>query len=296
MMNHAGVATPEVRHFFTVDVEEYFQVRALEGAVARDTWETWPRRLDRVIPLLLDALRRHGAHGTFFTLGWVAEHSPAIVRQIAAEGHEVASHGFAHRRVVTMTPSEFREDVRSSKRALEDLTGAPVVGFRAPNFSILPGCEWAFDILLEEGYRYDSSMFPIRRRGYGNPNAPRVPHLLHRPGGVIAEFPLATTSVLGYALPAAGGGYLRQFPFAIIRRAFAEATARNIPATFYVHPWELDPGQPRLDVPLLTRIRHYRGLRETEARIERLLTEFRFTSIAPYLEHLAGAVPASAHP
>jgi polysaccharide deacetylase family protein (PEP-CTERM system associated) len=283
-------------HFFTVDVEEYFQVRALEGVVSRDEWSRWPLRLDQSMPVLLDQLRKANATGTFFVLGWVAEHSPEIVRRIAEAGHEVASHGYWHRRVMTMTPAEFREDVRSSKRALEDLAGAPVLGFRAPNFSITPGCEWAFDILLEEGYRYDSSVFPIHRPGYGSPSAPRVPHMLVRPSGALAEFPLATTSVLGFAVPAAGGGYLRQFPFAVIRRAFSEASARGIPATFFIHPWELDPGQPRLKVPLLTRIRHYRGLASTTQRIGRLLAEFRFVSIASMLDRMtpSGFAPVAA--
>ena len=285
----AAKGAPEPRHFFTVDVEEYFQVRALELVVNRDEWSRWPRRLDESIPVLLDRMEKHGAKGTFFVLGWVAEHSPQIVRSIAAAGHEVASHGYWNRRVVTMTPAEFREDIRASRRALEDITGTHVLGFRAPNFSILPGWEWAFDILLEEGYRYDSSVFPIRRPGYGNPAAPRVPHMLVRPSGSLAEFPLATTSVLGYTVPAAGGGYLRQFPFALIRKAFADASARGIPATFYIHPWELDPGQPRLKVPLLTRIRHYRGLDVTVGRLERLLGEFRFVSIASMLDEVAEA-------
>jgi len=270
-------------HFFTVDVEEYFQVKALESAVSREEWISRPSRLAGSIDALLERLDRHHARGTFFVLGWIAEHRPEVVLAIAAAGHEIASHGFWHERVTALDRDAFREDVRSSKQALEDLIGAEVVGYRAPSFSIIPGGEWAFDVLIEEGYRYDSSLFPIRRRGYGYPNAPHVPHVIQRTGGGIAEFPLATTSILRFSVPAAGGGYLRQFPLAIIRRAFREASERCEPATFYIHPWEIDPGQPRLPVSVLNRLRHYRGLDGTLARIDHLLEEFRFATIASYL-------------
>jgi len=273
-------------HFFTVDVEEYFQVKALESAVSRAEWISRPSRLARSIDSLLDRLDRYDSHGTFFVLGWIAVHRPEVVLAIAAAGHEIASHGFGHERVTALDRDAFREDVRTSKRALEDLIGAEVVGYRAPSFSITPGCEWAFDVLVEEGYRYDSSLFPIRRRGYGYPNAPRIPHLIQRSSGRIAEFPLATTSILRFALPAAGGGYLRHFPLGVIRRAFREASERGEPATFYIHPWEIDPGQPRLPVSALNRLRHYRGLKGTLGRIDDLLEEFNFTSIASYLPAL----------
>lgn len=270
-------------HFFTVDVEEYFQVRALESAVSRDQWLTRPSRVGRSIEELLASLDKHEVRGTFFVLGWIAKHRPEVVRAIVRAGHEVSSHGFSHQRVTTLDRNAFREDLRSSKAALESVTGLSVVGYRAPNFSIVPGWEWAFDILIEEGYLYDSSLFPIRRRGYGYPTAERVPHFIQRPFGKLAEFPLATTTILRYPIPAAGGGYLRQLPFAITRRAFLEATERCVPATFYVHPWEIDPGQPRLGVSYLNRIRHYRGLEWTLGRVNRLLGEFSFGTIASYL-------------
>lgn len=281
MTSLARAGTPA--HFFTVDVEEYFHVNAFEPYVPRDEWDRWPQRLAETMPALLDQLARADARGTFFVLGWVAARAPAIVRAIADAGHEVASHGFWHRRVVTLTPAEFRADLRDSVHALQDASGRRVTGFRAPSFSIIPGFEWAFDVLLEEGFRYDSSVFPIRRAGYGNPDAPRVPFVIRRQGGELLEFPLATTSVFGYTVPAAGGGYLRQFPFRVIQRAFADASARHVPATFYIHPWELDPAQPRVPVPWLTRVRHYRGLDTTAARIDALLRAFRFTSYAAYL-------------
>ena len=271
-------------HFFTVDVEEHFQVSAFDDVVSRDEWADMPGRLDRTIPVLLDLLDRAGSRGTFFVLGWVARHRTDVVRQIARAGHEIASHGFWHHRVNTLTPAEFREDIRSSKAALEDVVGAQVNGYRAPSFSITPGCEWAFDVLLEEGYRYDSSIFPITRGGYGYPSAPRIPHLIERSSGMLREFPLATTLFAGIPVPAAGGGYLRQFPFWIIRRAFTQASRSGTPATFYIHPWEIDPDQPRLPVGLITRLRHYRGLSDTLPRMQRLLETFRFTSIESFIE------------
>jgi polysaccharide deacetylase family protein (PEP-CTERM system associated) len=270
-------------HFFTVDVEEYFQVQALESVVSRSDWLSQPSRVGRSVDALLDSLARRGVRGTFFVLGWLARYRPEVVKAISDAGHEIASHGFSHRRVTALSAAGFREEVRSSKAELEDLTGDRVNGYRAPSFSITPGFEWAFDVLLEEGYRYDSSVFPIRRRGYGYASAPRAPYIMRRPAGSLAEFPLATTTLFRFAIPAAGGGYLRQFPLSVIRRAFREAEARGESGTFYIHPWEIDPGQPRLKVSALTYVRHYRGLDSTLARLEILLAEFRFTSIASAL-------------
>lgn len=283
-----------IRHFFTVDVEEHFQVSAFDAIVSRDEWATIPTRLDRSVPTLIEALERHGARGTFFVLGWVARHRPAIVREIARAGHEIASHGYGHQRVCRMSPADFRADVRESKQALEDVTGRAVSGYRAPSFSIVPGTEWAFDVLIEEGFRYDSSLFPVRRRGYGYPGTSPEPHTIRRSAGDLIEFPLATAMIGGARVPAAGGGYLRQFPFWLIRLAFLQASAQSIPASFYVHPWEVDPGQPRLPVDAVTRVRHYRGLSRMLSRIERLLGEFQFTSYASVLDALPRMQPALA--
>lgn len=276
----ASPTQSRVQHLFTVDVEEYFQVSAFDAVVSRDEWTRLPSRVERSVDELLSLLAKHGAHGTFFTLGWIAEHHPAVVRRIHEAGHEIASHGYWHRRIPTLTPEQFREDVRSSKAILEDVTGQPVVGYRAPSFSILHGLEWALDTLIEEGYRYDSSLFPVHRPGYGYAGIPTYPHAIQRAAGSLVEFPPATLDVAGARIPAAGGGYLRQFPFAVVRQAFRVAQRRGIPATFYIHPWELDPDQPRLAVSRLTAIRHYRGLSATAGRIDRLLQEFSFTSIA----------------
>ncbi|HEX5437710.1 MAG TPA: XrtA system polysaccharide deacetylase [Gemmatimonadaceae bacterium] len=267
-------------HMFTVDVEEHFQVSAFDDLVPRSQWASYPSRVASTVDLLLDLLAQHNAKGTFFTLGWIADRHQDVVRRIAAAGHEIASHGWWHRRVTAMTPEEFRDDIRASKALLEDVSGQPVVGFRAPSFSIVPGLEWAFDVLIEEGYRYDSSLFPIRRPGYGYPSAPPIPHVIRRASGSLCELPLTTTVVGKLRIPAAGGAYLRHFPYGVIRRAFREHDESGIPGMFYIHPWELDPDQPRLPVGWPTRMRHYAGLQRTQARVQRLLGALRFTSVS----------------
>ena len=285
-----------ITHFFSVDVEEYFQVSAFERHVARESWTTYPDRLLGSMDWILDALGRRSMSGTFFTLGWIAQHRPGIVRRIADAGHEVASHGFWHRRVTTMTPDEFREDVRTSKDLLEQLSGKRVLGFRAPTFSIVPGHEWALEILAEEGYIYDSSLFPVARSGYGYPNITPAPHRFMLPNGeTILELPMTMARVLGAGIPASGGGWFRQFPYAITHLAFAQRSRAGVPAMFYIHPWEIDPSQPRMQVSWLTRMRHYRGLDSTRDRLNRLLDEFNFTSVEREIEHLlALSSPAGA--
>jgi polysaccharide deacetylase family protein (PEP-CTERM system associated) len=279
-------------HHFTVDVEEHFQVSAFENHIPRATWPTLATRVASNVDRLLDLLARHSARGTFFVLGWIAERHPDVVRTIARAGHEVASHGWDHRRVTHQTPEEFRDSVRRTKLALEELTGAAVLGFRAPSFSIVPGREWALDVLVEEGYLYDSSLFPVRRPGYGYAAGGRDPYWLERPAGRLAELPPATLRRFGVNLPAGGGAYFRILPYALVRAALAEFGRRGVPGTFYLHPWEVDPDQPRFPVPLSARVRHYAGLRRTVPRLERLLKEFRFTSIAERFDPAALA-PAS---
>jgi polysaccharide deacetylase family protein (PEP-CTERM system associated) len=289
-----GLQPSSVAHHFTVDVEEYFQVSALEPIVDRDDWGAYESRVERSTEQLLEMLDRHGARGTFFVLGWIGDRHPHLVREIATRGHEVASHGWGHRRVTTLTPDRFRASVQRSKGLLEDVTGEAVLGYRAPSFSIVPGREWALDILIEEGYAYDSSLFPIRRRGYGYRSAHRDAHALARGGGRLMEFPPATLRVAGAQLPAAGGAYFRLLPYALVASALRQAERRSVPATFYLHPWELDAGQPRLDVSRATRIRHYAGLGRMADRVERLLTEFRFQPIATTLRDMeASPDPAS---
>jgi polysaccharide deacetylase family protein (PEP-CTERM system associated) len=283
----------EVAHVFSVDLEEYFQVNAFEGSVPREDWGHMPSRVEESTDVLLELLARHKTLGTFFTLGWIADRHPTLVRRIADQGHEIASHGWWHRRVTRCTPAEFRSEVTDSRKILEDVAGRPVYGHRAPSFSIVPGTEWAFDVLIEAGYTYDSSIFPVHRGDYGYPGASSVANRIERPAGSILEIPMATTMVSGFRLPAAGGGYLRQLPYGLTRRAFAEHSRLDRPGMFYVHPWEVDPEQPRLSVPWLTRIRHYRGLKQMLPRLERLLSEFRFTSAElAYPEvQLTGSLP-----
>ena len=271
---------PVVHHHFTVDVEEHFQVHALAPYVARERWGTLESRVARNVARLLDLLARHEVLATFFTLGWVAERQPGMVKAIAAAGHEVASHGHDHRRVAEQSPEEFRDSVRRTKALLEDLSGRPCLGFRAPSYSIVAGGEWALDVLLEEGYRYDSSLFPVRRAGYGYAAGGRDPHWIERPAGRLIEVPPATLRRLGVNLPAAGGAYFRLLPYGLVAAALRETERRGVPGTFYVHPWEVDPDQPRVEVPWPTRLRHYGGLARMRGRLERLLKEFRFTSIA----------------
>lgn len=275
-------ARSKVRHFFTVDVEEYFQVVALSPYAPMASWGTFESRVERSIDELLALMARHGALGTFFTVGWVAERHPAMVKRIAAAGHELASHTYDHVRVTHQSREAFRESIRRTKGILESITGERVLGFRAPSFSIIRGEEWALDLLIEEGHEYDSSLFPVVRRGYGYAGGARDPYWIERPVGRIAEYPPATLRVAGATLPAAGGAYFRILPPTLVHAALRSSDERGAPGTFYIHPWEWDPGQPVLDVPMLTRIRHYAGQAGVLARIDRLLGAFEWTTIAAY--------------
>jgi len=286
------VTAPAARagaHYFTCDVEEWFQVVALSPWAPMSEWERLESRVEAAVDALLERMAARGALGTFFTVGWVAERHPAMVRRIADEGHELASHTYDHVRITHQTPDAFRTSVRRTKRLLEDLSGQAVTGFRAPSFSIVRGTEWALDVLIEEGYRYDSSLFPVKRVGYGYEGGPRDAHWIERPSGRLLEFPPATLRILGKTLPAAGGAYFRVLPPQLVHAALRSAAARGAPGTFYIHPWEWDPGQPLLDVPLLTRLRHYTGQAGVMGRLERLLDSFRFTSIRAGSPELAAA-------
>jgi polysaccharide deacetylase family protein (PEP-CTERM system associated) len=279
-------------HIFTVDVEEYFHAHALASAAPLSRWHTLESRVVDSTVRLMDLLARHDAHATFFVLGWVADRHPALVRRIVAEGHEVASHGYWHTRVAPMRLNQFRDELRHSRDLLEQLTGRRVLGFRAPSFSIVPGAEWAFDIMLEEGITYDSSLFPIRRPGAGYPGCCPEPHHLMRPAGRLLELPLTTTVIGGMRLPAAGGAWLRHLPFGLVERAFLECAGRSVPGVFYMHPWEIDAGQPVLPgVSPVSRLRHYGGTHRMLARVEQLMAQFRFTSVerAVGAEHLDAA-------
>ncbi len=260
---------------FSVDVEEWFHAENVRTAAPPERWSELPSRVEGQVERLLDLLDAHETAATFFCLGWVAERRPALIRRIAERGHEVASHGHDHRMLGELGPDRFRDDLARSKAALQDASGVAVLGYRAPTWSIGPATDWAFDALVEAGYRYDSSVFPVRHDRYGDPSAPIVPHRVRRAGGSLVELPPLVRPLLGMNLPAAGGGYLRLLPFGWTRAAVARAVRSGRPVMLYVHPWEIDPDQPRVSLPLLRRWRHYAGLGRVEGRLGRLLAAHR---------------------
>ena len=282
-------------HHFTVDVEEYFHPTALAPWYPMDGWDRLPRRSPLVVDRLLAFMKERDVRGTFFVVGWLAEREPDMVRAIADAGHEVASHGYEHAMVGELGAEGFRSSVRRSKEVLEGLTGQPVLGYRAPSFSIVPGREWAFDVLLEEGYRYDASLFPVRQHPtYGYPSAPRDPFWIRREGGRLAEFPSTTATVLGSTLPASGGAYFRILPYALVRTGMRQSAARSAPGMFYIHPWELDDWAPDVAAPRLQRIRTFWRRQGTWARMARMFDEFRFGPVRDGLDGLerSPATPA----
>lgn len=265
----------ELTNALTVDVEDYFQVSAMAPHIARDSWDAQPCRVERNVQRLLNLFAHHRAHATFFTLGWIAERYPQLVRDIVAGGHELASHGYGHQRASDQSRPDFAQDVQRAKALLEEIGGQPVRGYRAPSFSIGHVNPWAFDALLEAGYKYSSSVYPVQHDHYGMPDAPRFPYQ-SRPG--LMEIPITTTRVMGRNLPAGGGGYFRLAPYKLSRWALRRVnTIDRCPAIFYMHPWEIDPGQPRVaGVGLKTRFRHYVNLARTEARLGHLLSDFKW--------------------
>lgn len=285
MITFGPVVSTGVVNAMSVDVEDYFQVSAFDQAVSRDQWDRFESRVSANTERVLATLARRSTRATFFVLGWVAERYPALVRQIADRGHEIASHGYDHRLVFDLTPEEFRADLRRAREAIESAAGVQVRGYRAPSFSITARSLWALDILIEEGYAYDASIFPIHHDRYGMPSAPRHIHTITRPAGTLWEVPGSTTRVSGMNVPIAGGGYFRLLPYGWTRLGIARVNRlERQPVVFYIHPWELDPEQPRLPASQLTRLRHYRNLSETVPRLERLLSEFRFDSIGSILD------------
>jgi polysaccharide deacetylase family protein (PEP-CTERM system associated) len=265
--------TVPIINSLTIDVEDYFQVSALAPHFPRNTWDAVPCRVERNVDRILTLLDGHGAHATFFTLGWVAERYPLLVRRIVGGGHEVASHGYAHERASALSHKAFTADITLAKAVLEDITGQPVAGYRAPSFSIGKSNLWAHDCIAEAGYSYSSSVYPVKHDHYGIPDAPRFPWRLAN--GLI-EIPVTTMRLLGRNWPAGGGGYFRLLPYALSRWQIERVNRDDRrPAIFYFHPWEIDPGQPRVaEATAKTRFRHYINLDRTEARLGRLLTDF----------------------
>lgn len=266
-----------LRHAMTVDVEDFFQVQAFAHQIARTDWESFPCRVEANTERVLSLFSDHGVKATFFTLGWVAERYPQLIRRIVSEGHELASHGFAHYRVGDQTAGEFRRDVGRTKGLLEDCGQVAVKGYRAASFSIGTQTLWALDILAKEGYRYSSSIYPVRHDLYGMPDAPRF---CFRPDkSEFLEIPLTTVRFCGRNFPASGGGYFRLLPYFVSRKALSRvATLEGRPCVFYFHPWEIDPEQPRIaNAPLRSRVRHYVNLASMERKLRRLVNDFSWT-------------------
>ncbi len=271
--------TETITNYFTVDVEDYFQVSAFEKVIEPAQWDSYPCRVERNTDAILALCDRHDVRGTFFVTGWIAERYPGLVREIARRGHEVACHSYWHRKVYDLTPDAFRQDTVQAKKVLEDIIGRPVLGYRAPSYSITRRSLWALEILAELGFVYDSSIFPIYHDTYGMPDAPRFPYHLTEYG--LWEYPLTTLSVANLRLPIAGGGYFRLFPYRFSAWALERINRREEqPFIFYLHPWEIDPDQPRMNgAGWKSRFRHYNNLSKTEARLQRLLKRFRFRPI-----------------
>ncbi len=279
-----------IMNAFTVDVEDYFQVQAFADVIDRKQWDEFPSRVVANTHAVLRLLDAAQVQGTFFILGWVAERFPQLVRDIHKSGHEIGSHSYWHRLIYEMTPDEFREDLRQSRDVLTSITGEPVVAFRAPCFSITLESLWALDVLASEGFRYDSSIFPIIHDNYGIPNAERFPHCVECPSGSLWEFPPSVVRLWKYNLPVAGGGYFRFYPALLSLACLGRVNriARE-PFMFYIHPWEVDPDQPRLPASLTSRFRHYQNLRTTTGKLQRLLKTFRFGSLQSALSEQQAA-------
>ena len=266
---------PEIANALTVDVEDYFQVSALAPHIARADWERIACRVERNVDTILSLFAEADARATFFTLGWIAERYPGLVKRIVAEGHELASHGYGHLRIHEQTPAEFTQDIGRAKALLEDLSGTQVKGYRAPSFSIGPRTLWAFACLREAGYSYSSSVYPVHHDHYGMPDAPRFPYCSF--DGLV-EIPISTVQARGRNVPIGGGGYFRLLPYAVSRALIHRVNVEGRAAVFYFHPWELDASQPRVHgLSAKTRFRHYVNLDRTQPRLQRLLREFRWS-------------------
>jgi polysaccharide deacetylase family protein (PEP-CTERM system associated) len=272
----------------TFDVEEYFHAEAFAGVVRPEEWPSLESRVVAATERILDLLGESGTRATFFVLGWVAERHPGLVRAIQGQGHEVACHGYGHQMITRLSRAQFAADIERAKATLEDAAGRAVIGYRAPTFSVVRETLWSLEILAEAGFRYDSSIFPIVHDRYGIPDAPRFPH--RRPtgeGSAIAEFPLSTVARLKWRFPVAGGGYFRLLPYAVTAWALRQLNRKESqPAIVYLHPWEIDPGQPRLPVGRLTWFRHSVNTRTTESKLRRLVRDFHF---APVRDVLVGS-------
>lgn len=290
---HSNSDSTHPCYAMSVDVEEYFQVGAYEGYLSKDDWPSQPHRIEHQLNKLLDLFDETGVKATFFSLGWIAEHHPQLIRSIPARGHELACHGYDHQRVFTFTPDAFRQDVIKAKNLLEDCGGVAVKGYRAPSFSIREDCFWAYDILQDLGFTYSSSLYPVAHDHYGSPTASRTAFYPDGPGSEqgIVEIPPTTLRLLGRNLPVAGGGYFRLFPYALMHRLFDQAGKQlDQPANFYFHPWEIDPDQPQAaPMPAKNKFRHFVNLSKMFSKLERLCQDFHWSTFSTvYSDKLGG--------
>ena len=272
-----------VLNALTIDVEDYFHVSGFDHCVSRSQWDDFPLRVGENTHRLLDLLAAAGVRGTFFVLGWVAERRPDLVKDVRAAGHEIGSHGYWHRLIYDQTPDAFRADLRRGRDVLQDILGKAVTAYRAPSFSITRRSLWALDVLVEEGFLLDSSIYPTRHDRYGIPGAPLAPHRVHRRAGTLWEFPPPVYRCLGYPMPVGGGGWFRLYPYGLTRRCLRAVNRTGRPFAAYLHPWEIDPEQPRLPAGRFASFRHYVNLRRTEARLTRMLRDFRFGTLSESL-------------
>jgi polysaccharide deacetylase family protein (PEP-CTERM system associated) len=291
-----GRAGGETLNALTIDVEDYFHVSNFDGVVSRSQWdEIAPRFVDGA-RRLLDLFAAARVRATFFVLGWAAERRPDLVKDIRSAGHEVGCHSYGHRLIYEQTPAEFREDLRRGRDLLEDVLGVAVTAYRAPSFSITRKSLWALDVLVEEGFRLDSSIYPTRHDRYGIPGAPLGPHRIDRPAGSLWEFPPPVYRCVGYPLPVGGGGWFRLYPYRVTRGCLRSINKGGRPFAVYLHPWELDPDQPRLSPGRLAAFRHYVNLKRTEGRLKKLLKDFRFGTLSDSLAEWRGAAVGAAAP
>ena len=276
-----------IRNALTVDVEDYFHVSAFAGTISRSDWGEHALRVENNTRRLLDLFEERKVRATFFILGWVAERIPNLVREIATRGHEIASHGYSHQLVYSQAPEVFREETLRSKALLEDIIQTTVHGYRAASYSITERSRWALDIIAEAGFTYDSSIFPVRHDRYGMPGTAVYPYRLLTPAGhSLVEFPLSTATVLGCRLPIAGGGYFRLYPYLVTKLGLSQINRKGQPFIFYLHPWEIDPDQPRVAAGWVSRFRHYNNLDKCESRLQSLMRDFKLCAAIDVLNDL----------
>jgi len=281
-----------MKNVLTIDVEDYFHVAALSKQINKNDWDSLAPRVKNNTYKLLDDFDRYSAKATFFVLGWVAERFPELVKEIDSRGHEVASHGYSHQLIYKQSIDAFKEETSLSKSILEDITGKEVKGYRAASYSITKKSLWALDVLYETGFKYDSSIYPVHHDLYGIHGSPSEPHLLKAPsGGVLVEYPPTTYNFMSYTLPVAGGGYFRLYPYWLTRYFYNSLNRQNKPFAFYLHPWEIDPDQPRVKTSLFSRFRHYNNLNVCQKRLNKLLSDYEFTNMNQMLDSMGLYLP-----